>query len=53
MTEEQKKVIIKSRNSGLGYGTIAKDMGLTKEALEDGSLECWFYGGKVKKWQRT
>ena len=33
MTEEQKKVIIKSRNSGLGYGTIAKDMGLTKEAV--------------------
>ena len=22
-------------------------------ALEDGSLACRFYGGKVKKWQRT
>ncbi|WP_426742317.1 recombinase family protein [Mediterraneibacter faecis] len=22
-------------------------------ALEDGSLECHFYGGKVRKWQRT
>lgn len=22
-------------------------------ALEDGSLACHFYGGKVKKWQRT
>ena len=33
MTEEQKNVIIKCRNSGLGYATIAKDIGLTKDAV--------------------
>ena len=33
MTEEQKKVIIKCRNSGMGYATIAKDIGLTKDAV--------------------
>jgi len=31
MTEEQKKVIIKSRNSGFGYATIEKEIGLTKD----------------------
>ena len=33
MTEEQKNVIIKCRNSGLGYATIAKDIGLTKDTV--------------------
>ena len=33
MPEEQKNVIIKCRNSGLGYATIAKDIGLTKDAV--------------------
>ena len=31
MTEEQKNVIIKCRNSGLGYATIAKDIGRCRE----------------------
>ncbi|MDE7333436.1 MAG: hypothetical protein K2O16_14690 [Lachnospiraceae bacterium] len=105
MTEEQKHTIKKCCNSGWGYGTIAKETGLTKDtvvafcrakkekgitcqshnyteeklqeicaglmgtegfdgsgfkkqikeivALEDGSLACHFYEGKVKKWQRT
>lgn len=33
MTEEQKNSIIKYRNSGLGYGAIAKEAGLTKDAV--------------------
>lgn len=33
MTEEQKNVVIKCRNSGLGYATIAKEIGLTKDAV--------------------
>ena len=33
MTEEQKNSIIKCRNSGLGYGAIAKEAGLTKDAV--------------------
>lgn len=33
MTEEQKSAIIRCRNSGLGYATIAKDIGLTKDAV--------------------
>lgn len=33
MTEEQKNVIIKCRNSGWGYGSIAKEIGLTKGAV--------------------
>ena len=33
MTEEQKNMVIKRRNSGLGYGAIAKKTGLTKDAV--------------------
>lgn len=33
MTEEQKNMVIKCRNSGLGYATIAKEIGLTKDAV--------------------
>lgn len=33
MTEEQKNVVIKCRNSGLGYGATAKKAGLTKDAV--------------------
>ncbi len=33
MTEEQKNVVIKRRNSGFGYATIAKEIGLTKDAV--------------------
>lgn len=33
MTEEQKIVVIKCRNNGLGYGAIAKEIGLTKDAV--------------------
>lgn len=33
MTEEQKNLIIKYRNSGLGYATVAKEIGLTKDAV--------------------
>ena len=33
MMEEQKNSIIKCRNSGLGYATIAKEIGLTKDAV--------------------
>lgn len=33
MTEEQKNAIIRCRNGGLGYATIAKDIGLTKDAV--------------------
>lgn len=33
MTEGQKNVIIKCRNSGLGYAATAKEAGLTKEAV--------------------
>ncbi|NBJ93571.1 RNA polymerase subunit sigma-70 [bacterium 1xD42-62] len=32
-TEGQKNSIIKSRNRGLGYGTIAKEVGLKKDAV--------------------
>ncbi len=33
MTEEQKNVVIKRRNSGFGYASIAKEIGLTKDAV--------------------
>lgn len=33
MTEEQKNVVIKRRNSGFGYASIAKEVGLTKDAV--------------------
>lgn len=33
MTEEQKIVIIKRRGSGFGYASIAKEVGLTKDAV--------------------
>lgn len=33
MTEEQKNTIIKCRNNGLGYATIAKQIGLTKDTV--------------------
>ena len=33
MTEEQKNLIIKYRNSGLGYAAVAKEIGLTKDAV--------------------
>lgn len=33
MTEEQKNVVMKCHNSGLGYGATAKETGLTKGAV--------------------
>ena len=33
MTEEQKNVVIKRRNSGFGYASIAKEAGLAMEAV--------------------
>ena len=33
MTEEQKNVVIKRRSSGFGYASIAKEIGLTKDAV--------------------
>lgn len=33
MTEEQKNMVIKCRNNGLGYATIAKEADLTRDAV--------------------
>ncbi|MCM1175955.1 MAG: RNA polymerase subunit sigma-70 [Blautia sp.] len=33
MTEEQKSMIIRCRNSGWGYAAIAKNIGMTKDAV--------------------